>query len=63
MKCCGILFGFCNPLLYISLSVSIYSKVPKQSCVCLSIFEYKPYCKILFEEKIIVISCAFVPFF
>jgi len=42
MKVCGILFGFCNPFLYISLSASIYSKVPKQSCVCLSKSECKP---------------------
>jgi hypothetical protein len=44
MKCCGILFGFCNPF-------SVYSKVPKKSCVYLSICEYKPCCKILFREK------------
>jgi hypothetical protein len=63
MKCCGILFGCCNQFLYISLSASVYSKVPKQSRVCLSIFEYKPCCKILFGEKNIVINCAFILIF
>jgi hypothetical protein len=55
MKRCGILFGFCNPFsVYstcISLSASVYSKVPKQSRVCLSIFEYKHVLKILFGGK------------
>jgi hypothetical protein len=37
--------------LHISPSASVYSKVPKQSRVCLSICEYKPSCKTLFVEK------------
>jgi hypothetical protein len=49
--------------MYISLSASVYSKVPKQSRVCLSIFEYKPCCKILFaEKKNIVINCIYSGF-
>jgi len=48
--CCGRLSGFCNNFLYISLSASIYSKVPKQSRVC-RYLSTKLCCKILFGEK------------
>jgi hypothetical protein len=47
----GCCLGFVIHCLYISVSASVYSKVSKQSCVCLSIFEYKPCCKILFGGK------------
>ena len=52
MKCCGILFGFCNPFLHIYLSASIYSKVPKtKSCLFVDIWVKTCVVKYYLEKK------------
>jgi len=52
MKCCGILFGFLIHFLYISLSASIYWKVPKtKSCLFVDISVQTCVVKYYLEKK------------
>ena len=52
MKCCGILFGFLIHFLYISLSASIYWRVPKtKSCLFVDISVQTCVVKYYLEKK------------
>ena len=61
MKCCEILYAFVIHFLYISLSASVYSKVPKtKSCLFVDISVQTCVVKYYLKKKNIVINCVYI---